>query len=115
MRRRACKVTSYLIDVLLVALLDLVAEQRLERPIAKSLGVTRRMVRDDIRHQRACESFGAQGRVASEERIDWATLTGIRLRRRDAPAQAPLWERTRTDAIPAAELAAPRTRRCAGL
>ncbi len=57
MRRGPGKVASNLVDILLVALLDLVAEQSLESPVAQSLGVASRVVGDNVRHERACKTL----------------------------------------------------------
>jgi len=52
-RRRISEVLADLIDVLLLALFDLLAEQVLERPIAKTFVATLREVCDEVRDERA--------------------------------------------------------------
>ena len=51
------EVTSNLIDIFLVALLDLVPEQRLERPVAQSLRMPSGMIGNDVRHQCASKTL----------------------------------------------------------
>lgn len=79
-RGRSSEVTSDLIDIFLVALLDLVAEQGLERSIAQTLCMTRWMIRYDIGDKRARKPFCPQRRIARQERIDRSALPRIRLR-----------------------------------
>lgn len=50
--RRFGKLATDLIHIFLIALLDLLAKQVLERPIAKSFGAAVGKVRDEIGHER---------------------------------------------------------------
>ena len=76
--RRAGKVCSDLGNILIVALLDLVLEELLERSFLEALGVLSRIIRHHVRYECASESLCAQSRIASEERVDRPAFTGRR-------------------------------------
>src|SRR2546423_98268 len=51
------KLLSYLRNILFKALFDLLSKELLESSVAKSFGVLRRMVRDDVGDQRPCQAL----------------------------------------------------------
>ncbi len=69
-RCRFGKLLSDLLDVLFVALLDLLSKQLLQRTRTHSLIAFLRMVRHHVRNERAGESFRFLVRVVREERVD---------------------------------------------
>jgi len=80
MRRRARELRAYLHNILIVALLDLLTKQLLQRPVLKTFGVLGGIVRHHVRNERASEAFGAKAGIAREERVDRSALA----RRRNA-------------------------------
>ena len=72
-RRAFCELAADLLDVLLVALLDLIAEERLQCPIAKPLFPLLRKVRDDVGDEGARESLCLDVGIVGEKRVDRAS------------------------------------------
>ena len=69
---RGClgELLPHLIDVLLVALLDLLTKQLLERAVAQTFFPLLRKVCNDVGHERARESLGLDVRIVGEKRVD---------------------------------------------
>src|SRR5688500_5326753 len=80
-RRRLGELLPHLIDVLLVALLDLLAKELLERPIAQPFLPLLRKVGDDVRYQRARQALRLDVRVVRQEGVDGARRRWRRRRR----------------------------------
>src|SRR5687768_385768 len=87
-RRALGELATHLVHVFLVALLDLFPEKLLQRAVAQTLLALLGKVRDDVRHERACQSLRLRVRVVGEERID-----GWSGRRRAGGASRGGWRR----------------------
>src|SRR5688500_3785482 len=88
MRRRFRELASDLIDELLIALPDLLAEEILQRSVSQPLLLLLRKVGDEVRDQRAREASRLRVRVVRQERVD-------RSRSADRPAQCRSRRRSR--------------------
>ena len=71
--RRAREVGTDLRDILLIALLDFVAEELLERTLFQSFCVLSRIIGNHVRYERSRQSLCPETRIARKERIDWST------------------------------------------
>jgi hypothetical protein len=67
----------YLRNILLEALFDLLPKELLESSVAKSFGVLRRMVGDDVGHERASESLRPLVRILGEKRVEGTSCATI--------------------------------------
>jgi hypothetical protein len=70
MRRTFGQLAANLLDEFLVALLDLLAEELSQRAIAQAVLLLLRMIRHQVRDQRAREASGSLAGVSIEKRID---------------------------------------------
>ena len=68
---------SYLRNILLKALFYLIPEELYESAVAQSVRVLRRMVGDDVRHERACKALGALAGILGKKRIDRAACPAL--------------------------------------
>ena len=78
-RRVLGHIPSNLFDVLLIALLDLLAKELTQRTVAKAFVALLGMIRHQIGHERPRKSTRALTGVGSKERINW-TLPRCRCR-----------------------------------
>jgi hypothetical protein len=81
-RRTLGELAAHLLDVFLVALLDLLAEELLERSIAQPFLALLREVGDDVRDERTRETLGLRVGIVRE---DWIDRRPRWSRRRDGP------------------------------
>ena len=76
------KLLPYLRNILFKALFYLFAKELLEGSVTEPFGVFGRVVGDDVRHERPCQTLGALVRILGEEWIQWTTGAAVADRRR---------------------------------
>ena len=77
-RRSVGEFTSHLLDILLVAFLDLVAKELTQRSVAQAFFALLRVIGDKVGHKRPRQTSRALPGIGIEKRIDWPPAAGRR-------------------------------------